>query len=98
MAATKGKRRACDAASRKCSLGEASDREFSDEAHAVQGVEIDWNDHLFSTHHGRRCIGHAFRTARGFIVTDADERVIGVFTTRDEARSAISAAARAAPI
>jgi hypothetical protein len=52
-------------------------------------VAIDWSGHFRSIHRGRLCLGHAFKTARGYLVTDADDNVIGSYATYEAGREAL---------
>src|SRR5215204_5991727 len=60
-------------------------------------ASIDWNASYYSIFDGRACIGHVFNGRREFRAYDANERALGTFKTRDEARAAIRRAADGAP-
>jgi hypothetical protein len=62
--------------------------------HSQNTSAFSWSASYFSVHDGRTCLGHALVGHREFKAFDAAERPLGTFTTRDEARAAVSAAHR----
>jgi hypothetical protein len=61
-----------------------------DHARQAETVIIDWTPSLASVHRGRSCFGHTLRTARGFLVLDAQDCVLGIFASREAARHALA--------
>jgi hypothetical protein len=83
-----------DAGSQKLAMPDKpTNSDNNREALAEQVVAIDWNGDFTSVHHGRKCVGHIFKTARGFLVVDASEKVIGYYESYKEGRTALSAPA-----
>jgi hypothetical protein len=55
---------------------------------------IDWSASFFSVYDGRTCQGHVLVGRGTFQAFDADDKPLGSFSSKDDARRAVSAAAR----
>ena len=63
--------------------------------HRKDTTAFSWSASYFSVHDGRTCLGHVLVGHREFRAYDAEDRPLGIFKTRDEARKAVTNSADA---